>query len=164
MKNLLIIICLFSSIIVNSQDINWNKFDEKKLNREIFDLYDESNDYIFVNFPDVKKVDQLLWWNFNKIAIGKQKRLSTDELISKINQDILSNSVAIIDCIHLDKIKCVPCDQYKSYWEIAERCKKDWDNPSDMFGINGFITVTSYFNKKTNTLYVVGFVKSYVLN
>jgi hypothetical protein len=159
MKTLLIVICLFSSIIANAQDINWNKFDEKKLNREIFDLYDTINDYISVNFSDVKKVDRLLHKNF-----GKKEQLSSDDFISKINRDVLTNSIAIIDCIHLDKVKCIPCDQYKSYWEIAERCRKDWDNPSDMFGMSQFITVTSYYNKKTNTLYVVGFTKSYVLN
>lgn len=85
------------------------------------------------------------------------EKLTLDSLGTKINNEILTKfdtptnmSVGIFDRI--------PWQDIKTYQDIALMCITDWKNsPSDAFFMTGWgneVEVISYYNKRTNSIYV----------
>jgi len=151
MKRLLIIICLFSSMLLNAQVINWNKFDEKILNGQVFirmSDYTQNNGHYSIS-PSFSKQRRI-----HSCIVNNNARFSANEVSAKINHKIPKNYVGILDVISCKDIK----DFDITYQDIANRCIIDWIlSPSDSFfmiGSGNEVVTTSYYNKKTETVYI----------
>jgi hypothetical protein len=149
MKKLLIgLLFLISCQFVFSQSINFDNFDNEKLNQRTFCVLNTYNNYSGIDsFPEGEKIYRFIEKNCNK--------LSTDSIIAKINNDILGDPKTIImsSVAILGKVSCVGVYKYE---DIVKKCFYDWDNPSDMFFIRTGknVAIITYYSKKTNTVYI----------
>jgi hypothetical protein len=153
MKKLILILCVLPTIL-NAQIIDFSHFSEIRMNEVIFiDLNSyvksQDGDSVIRSYDAQKKIHRCI-----KLY---NERLTLDNLSSKINNEILSEydtpsnlGVGILDSI--------PCQDIKTYQDIAIMCITDWENsPSDAFFLIGWgkkVVVTSFYNNRTNTIYI----------
>lgn len=142
-----LILLIFSSMLINAQDIiDYKNFDEKKLDLILLNAMDGYNKTEYpINQDEIYTL-------FKK----KSGELSLFEISYELNHKILKN-------YDTDSLYCfgitssVLCENIITYQEIVERCLIDWQNPSDEFflelGIRN-ILLTSYYNRKTNMVYI----------
>lgn len=143
MKKFLIVLLFFISCLHESpQSINFNEFDNEKLNQLVFSTLSTYNNYSHIDsFPEEEKILGFIEKNCDKLL--------SDTLISKINANILKDpNIAIFDR--------VPCIGVQKYEDIVKKCFYDWDSPSDMFFIRTGknVAIITYYSKKTNTVYI----------
>jgi len=143
MKKFLIVLLFFiNCLYVLLQSINFNEFDNEKLNQLVFSTLSTYNNYSHIDsFPEEEKILGFIEKNCDKLL--------SDTLISKINANILKDpNIAIFDR--------VPCIGVQKYEDIVKKCFYDWDSPSDMFFIRTGknVAIITYYSKKTNTVYI----------
>lgn len=143
MKKFLIVLLFFINCLhVLPQSINFNEFDNEKLNQLVFCTLNTYNNYSLIDsFPEGDVIYGFLEKNRNKS--------SCKSLISEINTNILKDPNYAI----LDSISFIGVNKYE---DIVKKCFYDWDNPSDMFFIRTGknVAIISYYSKKTNTVYI----------
>lgn len=150
MKKLTILLLLSLSMSTFAQIPN---FDAKQMQSTMFSVLNDKEGYRLSHSPVEEKI-----YRFIKKSDGK---ISADEMIKKINQKVARDYMGIFNQVMCGGVKCVGCKHITTYQEVAERCNKDWSNPSDAFFRNGWgknVIIVSYYNNKTDNCYVyVGF-------
>lgn len=155
MKKLIIILFFTPSMLLNAQVIDWGNFNNKTMNEVIFGkIYDYTMIKAGYSLISSGKLPEL----YRYIKKNNEK-LSVDGLSAKINVEILAkpkyNSPKDFPVGILDSISCT---YIKTFQELADRCITDWTNsPSDAFFMMGWgkiVGVTSYYNKRTKTIYI----------
>jgi hypothetical protein len=147
MKILIILFCLLPSIIINAQIIDYNSFNDERMNEIMFNKIKE---YTSCEGGYSLSRSSEKHTKIYKSIKKNNEELLLDDLSAKINRKIPGSSIGIIDSIS--------CKGIKEYQEIASRCITDWTNsPSDAFFMIGWgkvVEVTSYYSNKTWTIYI----------
>jgi hypothetical protein len=163
MKTLLIILFVIQTLFINAQVINWNNFSEKTMNDV---MIIEMSKQINSNRPFVRSST-----GHGKIykCIKKcNEKLSVDDISVKINERILSkyDTETIINENQVGNVGLLNAfntNGIKTYQDIATKSITDWNNSVDVVVFlkwSNVINAVSYYNKKTNTVYVFfGFFK-----
>jgi len=148
-------------MLINAQVIDWNNFNEKTLNEVTFRILNEytslEGGYSLLYSGKLPEIYRCIKKN-NEI-------LPMDSISVKINVEVLVKSkyntptgfpVGILDSISGIDIQ--------TFEELADRCITDWiGSPSDAFFLVGWrkvVGVTSFFNKRTKTVYISVVFKS----
>ena len=134
-------------MLVNGQIIDYNRFNEKTLNDVMYNSLNNTKHRSRLSYSNKKK-------EIYEYVKNNCEKISIDSLILKVNIDIIVDFVAIID--HF------PCDRIKTYQGIVNKCNSDWSNADDKFFRDMWgtkILVISYYNKKTNTIYIISAFK-----
>lgn len=153
MKVILFISCLFFSILINAQTINFEDPNSKTLNSVIFNTLKQYGEYTH---------DTLLFDQNRIYKTIKRNRgiLSLYELSSKINSKILNTSDTTFIIGIMDTVQC---KNLKTYQEISSKYKSHWDDPSDelymemlLFRDNwgDKIMPVNFYDKKTGICYI----------
>ena len=138
-------------MLLNAQLIKWDKFDEKTLNGQVFmrlSEYTQNIGHYSISpvFSKQRKIHRLIKFNNSKYSLN--------ELSANINYKLPTNYIGVLDAIPCKDIK----DFDITYQDIANRCIIDWIlSPSDSFfmiGSGNEVVTTSYYNKKTETVYI----------
>jgi hypothetical protein len=147
MKILIVIFCLFSSIEICAQSIDYYNFNEETMNEIMFRMLEE---YTSLEGGYALSHSSIEHQKIYNCIIKNHEELLLGDLSSKINETIAVSNVGILDSIS--------CKDIKEYQEIAYRCLTDWTNsPSDAFFMIGWgrvVEVTSYLSKKCKTVYI----------
>ncbi len=161
MKKLITILCLLPLMLINAQVIDWNNFNEKTMNDVMFS---KMNDYSMskggYSLISSSKLPEL-YRCINK----NNEKLPMDSLSAKINVEILAkpkyNSPMGFPVGILDSISGI---DIKTFQEIASSCITAWQNSqSDAFFMVGWgkvVGLTSFYNKRTKTVYISVVFKS----
>ena len=158
MKKLLFLVFLISSMFVNAQVIECDKFDEKRMNDVMFtDMHNHIGVSNALLTATVKK------GKIYKYIKRNTEKLSVDELNMKINEEILTkydskkyyvkqNNVGSIG--FLDSI---PCENIISYQEISKRIIDNWACSVDGVVFDywtKYMEIDTFYNKNTKTIYL----------
>jgi hypothetical protein len=147
MKKLIIAICVFPSIIINAQIIDYNNFNKEIMNEVMFK---EMNEYTSLEGEYSLTRSSAEHHKIYKLIKKNHEEFLLDDLSAKINKTIAVSSVGILDSIS--------CKDIKGYKEIASRCTIYWScSPSNAFFLIGWgkaVEVTSYYNKRSKTVYI----------
>jgi len=153
MKKLLVLICLLPSILLGAQTVDYKNFDTEKMNNAVLKAmvgYTKSNSDINEN-----KILSYIKRNNEKFELNDlDMRLNTKFLAEydTIYEDI-ENVVTAVGVL-----SCVSCDELQNYEEISAKCVKDYNTGiENLFSITQYgknITPISYYNKKTNKVYI----------
>lgn len=156
MKQLFFILCLFPSLI-NAQNIDFNNFDEKKMDKAIFTrMNDYSSKEAFYSIIRDSTVSLKVY----KFIKKNNEKLPLDDLSAKIGGILLKHNSRLFKRTNLigsigitDTVKC---DHAATYQEIADRCFKNLSEPDNSFFIGWSKTgdAITYFNEKTMTVYI----------
>ena len=154
MKILIVIFCLFSSIIINAQSIDYYDFKEEILNNVTFRILKEYTSRKGGYSLSHSSSKQHKIYKFIK---KNSEGLLLDDLSSKINDRIPASSVGILDSIS--------CKGITEYQEIADKCITDLKNSlSDSFFMIGWgknVDVTSYYSNRSKTIYIALVYQNY---
>lgn len=147
MKRILFLLCLIPSMLINGQIIDYNHFNEKTLNDAMYNSLNNVKHRSRVYSSNKKK-------QIYEYVKNNCEKISIDSLVLKININIVVDFVVIID--HFS------CDSIKTYQGIVNKCNSDWSNADDKFFRDLWgtkIFVVSYYDKKTNMIYVISAFK-----
>lgn len=158
MRKLIIIFCLLPSILVNAQVIDWNHFNEQMMDDAIFN---KMSDYSKKEASYPINRDSIVSQKIYKCVEKDNEKLSLDGIGAKIDNILKKydspaikrtnkiGNVALIDSI--------PCENPKTYQEIADKCFTDWITSDYIVFIrwSQMGDAITYFNKKTQTIYIV---------
>ena len=147
MKILAIIFCLFPSVIINAQIIDYNSFNDKIINEVMFN---KINEYISIKGGYSLSRSSEEHRRIYKCIKRNDEKLLLDDLSSEINELITASSVGILDSISVKEIT--------TYQEVANKCITDLANSSSdaffMIGWGKVAEVTTYYNKRSKTVYI----------
>ena len=138
MKKLIFILFLLPSMLINAQIVDFNP---EQMDSVMFATLNDNGGYVLTHSPVEKKI-----YRYIK---RKNDEMLPKDIITHINRKISLDFVGIFDMVNGFK----GC----TYQSIAERCNKDWNNPSDAFFKNGWgsnIIIVSYYNRKTDKYFV----------
>ena len=144
-------------MFVNGQNIDYSSFNTKQMNKAMTNTLNENKHRSRVHYSNkAKKV-----YNYIK---ENNENIFVDSLITTINLEILTDYVALINTVSVASIKCIPCEKFTTYQELAKRCNDDWNvNRDDKFFKDKWgkkILVISYFNERTSMVYVICAIKN----
>jgi hypothetical protein len=158
MKKIIIILCLFHSIVVNSQTIDWSNFSEQTMNGVIFNKmnnYINPDKIVSVHRTSIEqeKIYRCLKKNNEKVPLNKLERKIND-LIGKSDSPFIREANMVGNIGIIDSILC---KDVKTYQEIADKCITDWTNSGEdniLIGWSQIGEAVTYYNKKNNTVFI----------
>ena len=157
MKRHIIILGIILSASVNAQTIDYDHFDEDKMNEALFS---QMSNYTSKNcsYPLVQA-------NIGKKRIYKfikrnNDRLSLDDLNKTINTNILrrfdSKAISQTNLTgNVGMICRINCQDSQTYQELADSCIEEWSNSENLIfmGWSRVANAISYYNAKTKIAY-----------
>lgn len=158
MKRHIIILGIIISVSVNAQTVDYDHFDEVKMNEVLFS---QMSDYTSKNYsyPLVRaKVGNERIYRFIK---RNNDRLSLDDLNKTINTNILrrfdSKAISQTNLTgNVGMICRIDCQTSKTYQEIAGCCITEWLNSANLIFLHWsqIAETTTFYNRKTREVYV----------
>lgn len=158
MKRYIIILGIIISASVNAQTIDYDHFDEDKMNEALFS---QMSTYTSMNYsyPLVQaKIGKERIYKFIK---RNNDKLSLDDLNKKINTTILRrfDSKAISQTIltgNVGLICRIDCQDSKTYQELAIRCITGWLNSENFIFLqwSQIAEATTFYNRRTQKVFM----------
>jgi len=159
MKKHIIVLGIIMSAAVHAQTIDFNHFDEEKMNQVLFS---KMKDYTKSNYSS-----PLVQTNIGKERIYRFIKkncdnLSLEELNAKINIKLLrkwdSRAISQTDLLgNVGMISSMDCQNIKTYQELAGRCITGWLNSENLIFIkwSQIAEATTFYNRRTREVFVL---------
>ena len=158
MKRHIIILGIIMSASVNAQTIDYDHFDEDKMNEVMFSQM-SNNTSKNCSYPLVQsKLGKERIYRFIK---RNNDKLSLDDLNKTINTNILrrfdSKAISQTNLTgNVGMISRIACQDFKTYQEIAGRCITEWLNSENFIFLqwSQIAEATTFYNRRTREVYV----------